>query len=667
MAELNIGEVFAGHRIDAIAGWGGMGVVYRATDLELDRRVALKVITPDLAEDPEFRERFKRESRLAAAIHHPNVVTVHSAGEENGQLFITMHFVEGTDLKSIVVQGGALDPDRAVAIVQQVAAALDAAHARGLIHRDVKPANVLVADVGDTEHAYLTDFGLTKLASSGGSSLTASGGFVGTIDYVAPEQVEGGRVDGRADVYALGCVLFHVLSGSVPFPEPNTLAKIYAHAQRPPPSLAEHMPSLPGELDGVVKRAMAKDPDDRYPSAGDLGRAARAALEQRAPSQPEREVAVGEAASGLRSSLEDTRVVAEPDDVTRVGGRGGSTVPGREPADTASGARRPRRRPLLLGASALAALAVVLVVVLGGGGDGGDDRPAGPQVVDDGIPVGSRPWSLAVGEGFVWVTHDSDGTLGRIDPDTGRLAGTPQPVGQDPTSVAVDDGVVLVANHMNGTIVQVDPGSGRTVGEPIEIGGGLYAVGLDFGEAWTANLEENTAYRVDYDDQRILDEREVGDGPIAIAPDGDGSFWIANSGGTVNRIDPGANPTDSSVGDPIQVGNEPAGIAVGGGYVWVALASDDAVARINLETDEVDGVPIAVGARPIGIAFGEGYVWVANQNDDTVVRINPRSGRVVGRPIRVGDKPNAVAVGEGSVWVSNEDDESVTRIDPGGD
>ncbi|MGH2762817.1 MAG: serine/threonine-protein kinase, partial [Thermoleophilaceae bacterium] len=279
---LSPGTVFAGYRIEGIAGRGGMGVVYRATQLALERPVALKLVAPELAEDAEFRERFKRESRLAASIDHPNVITIHEAGEAQGLLYISMRYVEGTDLGALIAQEGPLDPDRAARVVAQVAAALDAAHSRGLVHRDIKPANVLMERRGGDEHAYLTDFGLTK-RSDARSELTRTGQWVGTLDYASPEQIAGGSVDARADVYALGCVLYKALAGSAPFGERDDVAKLYAHVNEEPTPVTERRPEIPGELDRVVRRALAKSPDERFASAGDLGRAARAAADGRAP------------------------------------------------------------------------------------------------------------------------------------------------------------------------------------------------------------------------------------------------------------------------------------------------------------------------------------------------------------------------------------------------
>ena len=298
---LEPGSEFAGYRIEGVAGRGGMGVVYRATQLALDRLVALKLVVPELAADPDFRQRFQRESRVAASIDHPNAVTVHEAGEEGGQLYISMRYVEGTDLGTLIAREGKLDAHRAVRIVAQVASALDAAHARGLVHRDVKPANVLIEERDGSEHAYLTDFGLTR-HSEGHSEITQTGAWVGTLDYAPPEQIAGQDLDARADVYALGCLLYKALTGNPPFGARQDVAKMYAHMNEAPPALSESNPGAPEELDSVVQRALAKDPGARYPSAGDLGRVALAAAEGIAAAPGERSVATGAAAPHAEST-----------------------------------------------------------------------------------------------------------------------------------------------------------------------------------------------------------------------------------------------------------------------------------------------------------------------------------------------------------------------------
>ena len=253
-----------------------MGVVYLAEQQALGRKVALKVIAPAYANDLGFRARFERESRLAASIDHPNIVPVYSAGESDGRLYIVMRYVAGVDLRGVMLGEGAFEPARAVRITADVAAALDAAHRAGLVHRDVKPANVLLTVAPEGERAFLTDFGLTKRASSE-SAITLTGHFVGTLDYIAPEQLEGGTVDARSDVYALGCVLFEMVAGQVPY-SGTDVQKMFAHVNKPPPSLAEVRPGVASALDPVIQRAMAKDPADRFSSAGEFARAATDAV-----------------------------------------------------------------------------------------------------------------------------------------------------------------------------------------------------------------------------------------------------------------------------------------------------------------------------------------------------------------------------------------------------
>src|SRR5215210_3313154 len=272
-----------------------MGVVYHAVQPRLGRRVALKVIAPEYARDESFRQRFERESRHAASIDHPHVVPIYEADEAEGLLYLIMRYVDGPDLGALIERQQRLPPEQAASIVAQVASALDCAHRSGLVHRDVKPANVLVTGERGEEHVYLTDFGLTKRTSSQ-SGLTATGMFVGTVDYVSPEQVRGEPLDARADVYALACLLFHALTGEVPYPRGDDMAKMYAHVEADPPAPSELVPGLPRQFDAGIARGMAKERAGRYPSAGDLGRAALAAAEHQVATVPERSVAAGAAA-----------------------------------------------------------------------------------------------------------------------------------------------------------------------------------------------------------------------------------------------------------------------------------------------------------------------------------------------------------------------------------
>src|ERR671936_1051409 len=251
VAEDRIGTELAGYRIERVLGRGGMSVVYLAHDPRLKRNVALKLLAPELAEDDRFRVRFLRESQLAASLDHPNVVPVYEAGEVDGLLYIAMRYVSGTDLKALLRAQGALTPERAIAVAAQVASALDAAHERGLVHRDVKPSNVLLAGRAGREHCYLADFGLSTSASDR-SAATDPQQIVGTIDYVAPEQIRGAEVDGRADVYSLACLLYESLTGDVPFRHVSDVAVIYAPLEEPPPKASGRGAALGPELDAVL-------------------------------------------------------------------------------------------------------------------------------------------------------------------------------------------------------------------------------------------------------------------------------------------------------------------------------------------------------------------------------------------------------------------------------
>ena len=367
-ADPHLGRVVAGYRIEERIGRGGMGLVYRAEHLNLRRRAAIKIIAPDLAESEGFRERFTREARIAAALQHPNIVTVYDAGEVDGLLYLAMQYIEGNDLSAMLRRDRRLRPYRAIDVCRQVASALDAAHAMGLIHRDVKPANVLI----EGRTAFLTDFGLTKRLDGTHTELTKAGDVVGTIHYVAPEQIEGTRVSARSDVYSLGCLLFHCLSGQVPFARDTDVAVIYAHLSEDPPRLSVLRPELPEGLDAVMAKALDKSPDRRFPTCGDLINAARAVID----------------AAGPLSDTSPPRTISERESV---GGMGqaereavGSAIEGMR--DAAAAARRPR---VLLGGvdsntRALARIAFggrVDVVEASGGGLAERAREARPDLV----------------------------------------------------------------------------------------------------------------------------------------------------------------------------------------------------------------------------------------------------------------------------------------------
>jgi len=400
----------AGYLLEEQIGAGGMAVVFRAHDVRLDRTVALKILAPGLAADEAFRQRFIRESRAAAAVDDPHIIPVFEAGESQGVLFIAMRFVRGGDARSLVTRAGRLPAGRAVEVVSQVATALDAAHGRGLVHRDVKPANMLLdagGGSGRPDHVYLSDFGLSK-GSLQQSGLTGTGTFLGTLDYVAPEQIEGRPVDGRADEYALACAAFELLSGSPPFARSEAMAVMYAQLNEPAPALSGRVPGMPGAVDAVFARALAKAPADRYGSCREFVDALRHALGLTPyDSGPSRVYAAGHppteamraaaetagpgrvpAGPGVRSGTGPpqeaaTGIAAEP---TRIGGR--ATTPDLTPAygygqpaqDTGQVSPRRQSRGLLIGAIVVllaAGAGAYAAFGRGGSGNGGHGARGG--------------------------------------------------------------------------------------------------------------------------------------------------------------------------------------------------------------------------------------------------------------------------------------------------
>jgi Protein kinase domain len=429
MSDQRIGTELAGYRIESLLGRGGMSVVYLAEDLRLKRKTALKILAPELSMDESFRERFIAESELAAGLDHPNVIPIFEAGDAQGVLFIAMRYVKSTDLKALLKREGRLEPDRALSIVGQAASALDAAHAQGLVHRDVKPANILVAEgqgAGGTDHVYLADFGLTKRARQR-TGLTRTGQFVGTVDYVAPEQIEGKEIDGRTDEYALACVLFECLTGQSPYPKDDETAVLIAHLMDPVPSIRTLRPDLPPALDDVIRAGMAKQKEARFTDCASFVRAADDALGGRrsVTQYAAPPVVAGTAAPGGTFHTAPTAGGAtfqappglgtsSPGTFTAPTGSGGMEAPTAprtfEPApgtfrpadDRPPRRRRGRSKWVTVVASAVSAavLAAVLVLVLGkgsGGGGGAEESPTSPgsSTTTNQIPPGRRIFSDA--------------------------------------------------------------------------------------------------------------------------------------------------------------------------------------------------------------------------------------------------------------------------------
>jgi YVTN family beta-propeller protein len=668
VADIQPGDVFAGHRVEGVAGRGGMGVVYRAVQLDLDRPVALKLIAGALARNDEFRERFVGESRAAASIDHPNVIPVYYTGEHEGLLYIVMRYVEGSDLRTAVRAEGRLDPGRAARIVAQVGAALDAAHARGLVHRDVKPANVLL---GADDHAYLTDFGLTKRLHSSGGAPTRPGGWVGTLGYVAPEQIRGGRVDARTDVYALGCVLFQALTGVSPYQRDSDEATLWAHLNDPPPELAQYAPGVPGTFDDVVRRALAKEPAERFPSAGDLGRAALAAAGERSPSGPERVVAVGAAAPA-----DEQETVASADQApTR---HAPTAAAGDRPAGDRPARPAPpgaRSRPPWAWAAALVpvvVLAVIALVVLGGdGGENGAQRQDNPPgvpgaetpraagTVAESADVGGRPNEVVVAGGSVWVLRSRNDRVAVLDPETGRRREESPRVGALPAAAAAGFGKLWVARQRDPALVSIDLETRRRVGRDIALPAGGKVVGVAAGEnAIWVGIRGNPGFvlRIDPRTRAPVRDLELPAGVQDLAVGRGGVWVIARRRSLVTRVD-----IRDGTRQDIQVGDGPAGIAVGENGVWVTNSEDDTVTRIDPGSRYTQNVQ--VGRTPYGVAVGGGAVWVVNRDANTLTRIDPRAVERAGRSVRVPGNPYALDVRGKQVWVSSLGRGTVTRID----
>jgi YVTN family beta-propeller protein len=603
------GSQLAGYRIERPLGRGGMGEVFRATDVRLGRPVALKVLAAGLTEDERFRDRLLRESRLAASLDHPNVIPIYEAGEDDGRLFIAMRFVGGGDLRALLRHDGALDPGRAVAIFAQIAAALDAGHRRGLVHRDVKPSNVLLDHDDGREHCYLADFGLTQSAAHRGP---ADGQLLGTVDYVSPEQIRGDEIDGRADQYGLACLMFQCLTGTLPHRHRSEVATLYAHLERAPARATDRRPALPAAINPVLERGMAKEPEDRFESCAAL-------------------VAAAEKALGL----------------------------GREGA--------PRRgRPLLpaLVAALVVGVAAITVALLIGGGGAGAAPPSGALVridparnqVTGRTAIRGYPGQLAITPGGVWMADFRSGVLWRYEPG----GGGPVRVTSDgePRDLAALGGNIYVGadgRAFSGVVSRYDASTGIREGS-IDIlacalasgEGVLWAAGCPYVERLTTGdrpLRKLVTVYLPFRQPATVENSRVQFREMAI---GAGSVWVLG-----DALDERLWRLDARTGrrqETRKLGFEPFSIAVAAGIAWITDDLDDRVVPI----DAADNQPlpaVRAGRGASGIAAGDGSVWVANTLDGTVSRIDPVSRRVTAT-IDVGGLPRGVAVGRGSVWVT---------------
>jgi serine/threonine protein kinase/sugar lactone lactonase YvrE len=641
--DTRIGTEIAGYHIDSLIGRGGMSVVYLAHHTGLERKAALKLLAPELAENEAFRARFVRESRIAAGLDHPNVIPVYEAGEADGLLYIAMRYVRGSDLRTLLAEHGPLDVADVVRVVDQVADALVAAHSEGLVHRDVKPGNVLMSPAtppARVGHLYLADFGLTKKSLSG-SGLTRSGQFVGTTDYVAPEQIRAEPVDGRADVYSLGCVLYECLTGEPPFVRDVEVAVMFAQLNDAPPRPTDARPELPEAIDAVVAKAMAKTPGARYQGPGDLAEAVHRALRvdpervapaplavparrrrgllvgavsglaviallvgllvaNRGPSHPGTLPSTGASASGSPkgpSILTGFKGVVEIDPST---GRVGTTSPldlGVNIFDVQIG------RPLVAaeGAVWVAVTTPAMELVKLDSATGAPERPI--------VLSSQRPSSisLAARNGAVWAlpngTHQSNPPtdLVRIDPATDRVVGRIH----TGVGVGVADGPEGVWVVGSGRLSEIDT-SRNEIARRIPVDAHASGIALAAGAVWLSDYLDGVVYRVDPATER---QRAI---PLpgsvdSIAADSSGVWILDRKSGSVARID----PASGTLGSPIRVGANPSNLALGGGSVWVADPDEGTVWRVDEVTGVATSFPVAEDPGPGWVSFGEGGVWAS--------------------------------------------------------
>jgi YVTN family beta-propeller protein len=604
------GTTLAAYRIERRIGHGGMGDVFLAHDERLDRPVALKVLTDRLADDQRFRDRLLRESRLAASLDHPNVVPIYDAGEADGRLFIAMRYVEGLDLKGVLRAEGPLAPARAVAIADQLASALDAAHRRGLVHRDVKPSNVLLDHQDDREHAYLADFGLTQSGHTGGAT---DGQFMGTVDYVAPEQIRGEEVDGRADQYALACLLFECLTGSLPFPAGSDVAAIYAHLEEPPPLPSERGADLPRALDEVLGRAMAKEPAERYDTCAALVEATREALGLTSP----------RARGRLRLLVLATVLVS-----------------------------------LIVGGAALA-------LALSGKDEAGVRGPSGTLVQIDArtgkvagrATIPGYPAAVEVTAGGVWVADSRQGVLWRYDPRTRaqqRISSNGEP--RDIAALGPNVYVAAEGNAITGTVSRYDAQTGARK-DSIDLlacavasgDGVVWAAGCPFVQRLSADsgrLRKVHEVFIPFQEPAQAANSRVSVSEMAV---GGGSLWVLG-----DAMDQRMWQLDERTGRiqrTIVLPFPPRSAVVSDGKVWITDALDDTVVPVDIASGHV--LPaVRVGRGASGVAATPGAVWVANASDATVSRVETATRRVVAT-IRVGGFPSELAAGRGVVWVTS--------------
>src|SRR5215208_1592124 len=590
------GSTVSGYRIESLLGEGATGAVYLARDTE-GRAVALKVLDPAVAADARFRERFLRESRVAALLEHPNLVPVLDAGEDGGLFYIAMEWVDGVDLRTLLRRDGPLEPERAVALVADVAAALDVAHAAGLVHRDVKPANILVA--GD--QARLCDFGLAK-HTAGAESLTAERMLVGTLAYIAPEQIEGAGVDGRSDVYSLGCVLYECLTGEPPFDRESELAVLYAHLNEPPPRPTASREKLPPGLDAVVSAALAKAPADRPQTGGELASAARAALRGEAPRRGGRRrspallVAAGALAAAAAVAAAAVLLSDRPDEV-------------------------PGRPQLRLGSDVLAAV----------------DARSGCLLSRLRLP--GRPDELAQAKRSTWVLFEGRRLVATVDART-RKVSPPVRLPFAAGGIAPGTGGLWVAEAAGPRIALVGSrGVERTYSvRPGAEHAGPLAVG--FGSVWLGRGPE--VLRVDPDSGRVRARVSTPVEVTTVRAAGDAVWAVSGQEGRIAKID----PATARVIARNRIHGWATDLAVGGGFAWLAVVPDDVVYKLSTDDLAVAGTT-RTRTRPDVLSWDAGRLWASTGTGRSLLLVRGESAR---SELRLDAIPVGVAAAGGRLW-----------------
>ncbi len=628
-------EEFGRYRLRGLLGEGGMGRVYRGYDTELRRDVAIKVLSPQASSDPTFEQRFRREAHTAAGLNEPHVVPIFDAGEIDGRLFIAMQLIDGTDVATLLSRNGPMAAGHAVSVIEQAAAALDAAHHAGLVHRDIKPANLVVTR---KNFAYLIDFGIAH--APGDTRLTNAGSAIGTVAYMAPERLRTGQIDHRADIYALTCVLYECLTGAAPYPVKGLQQQMLAHLDGTPPRPSRTRPGLPAALDAVIATGMARDPAQRYQTAGELAGAARAALTA-APAVAR----TAGAAAPQRLSAPVARDTAPP------------------PAHPEPGPRRRRFgvpvAVLLLAAALAAGIAGYWIY------DG--RRPAYRVTGTIGVPkpvaVGVDPESHTA-----YIVSGDDNKVVLLDTTTNTTTGA-IPVGRNPSAVAVDPTarVAVVSNSADNSVSVIDTAA-NTVTATVPVGEGPSGVAIDPGThtAYVANNGGDTVSVIGTTTGTVLAGIPVGTRPygVAINP-GAHRAYITNLDSYAIAV---VDTTTNAAVAPINVGKVVRGAAISPSThtAYIAIRDDSIVAVVDTRTGTAT-TTIAVGRNPRGAAVDDDThtAFVTNSGDNTVSVIDTRTNRVTST-IAIGATPVAVTVDPSThnAYVSNPFDHTVSVIEP---